>query len=224
MPTTHADALTARLREVVSVVQARSAVLERLIGRIDVDCTSQEEFEADCLSSAFLAFVMVGGDGDHPDMFDWQGRRDEVIELTRLELRRVIRGRNTRYHDHRLRRGRRQTLNQVHRWTSWQFEHTPPGKVRPSQMHNVGITFETPQETDLTRRQFLDLEQELRLLLRPKDFHLLRLHYVSGVAQRKIADQLDVDENLVNQWLSRARRRARKALSGRWQMLLSEAA
>jgi DNA-directed RNA polymerase specialized sigma24 family protein len=152
-------------------------------------------------SSAFLAFVDLGGDVKKPMEFAWEAREAEMVKSATAFLRRDLQEKGSESHDVFRRNTCRQdgSLNETARWDAWNPKN-----------------IEERAEREQVRDKLDQLLPELQQVLRPNDVQLLVWHYVEGKTWRDIVAINGGNKGTVCMGIMRAKRRAAKALGERW--------
>lgn len=90
-------ALLDQLGRMVSVLQRNCSHFRTARIARGGEAENSQDFRSLALSCAFLSFVEMGGDIDHPDAFDWETRWPELLNNTTRRLdRELTRGQSRR--------------------------------------------------------------------------------------------------------------------------------
>lgn len=191
---------TKRLQPARRKVSAKTGVCDR------------QEYADTALSSAFEAFVQLGGDPEHPDAFPWAEQEPALLDTTIRLLRDYLRN-GTGYADQQLRARPRTATPQTRVvWDSWKQPCRPSDlgadqEVRPScggtfsQLESerttrpigrsAGTFEDTAREQDraIDELALQDLAKELAQILTQEELTLVVRHHFEDVSLAQIAEE-----------------------------------
>ena len=214
------------LKQVATEARERSAEFARSAYRTNRQSLNKQEFKTISESSAFIAFITLGGNPDQPapiaDTESW-------IRETRQNIIHDYCGKGSSSWDFRARLRGRRTIRGVEglQWSTWTYF----GSDDHSQNDHI---CDTHQEAELRDKLSQEgLLEELTQILAPHEFYLFVEHYLKGRSMRDLGAELAGREltpkesqqakQRVNSILHRGRVRAAKQLGSRWKALAAEA-
>lgn len=159
-------------------------------------------YAEDALSSTYLAYVQCGGDPDRPDQFNWAS--PDLFETAITEFRTLLRGRGSSVREHQFYLAQR---------------------ITPDRIMTISSDVLSPLDEVIESEQQLDqLVPDLEQHLGAYDAQLLQDVYVTNVPRKVVATRAkrrrlsggQTKVMAVHKAISRARQRARQALSDRW--------
>lgn len=231
--------LMAELVDVATLARRKTASIARTVYGALGEHVDRDEFRQYSETAAFLAYVDLGGDADHPETFHWADRHKELLRRTQHHLRRLLRATDKNDYEERNRARHRPERASVDEfcWDAWRqavYLTIPKSGDRDPDTavsHQVGLSDTTEQERLIRSTMLQELGVALADVLSNEDLELLRQHYFEGKSQRELAALIAkhrserailAAENVINKRMSRARQRARERLANHWRKLLEE--
>jgi len=238
-------ALLSRLASIAKQARIETRALAHEVYSNVGETVNPREFQQTSETSAFLAFVALGGDRDRWERFEWLARADELLDATIANIEDDLAGPDSQYWDYRARFRRRneRAVLKTFRWSQWDSA----GGVAPDEGFGTrsvnGIVFDwcdhaTQQEQDYRMIELEALENALADVLTPYETYLMIEHYMYDRQYKDLAAELvsqtpELQEdpnghykamNRIASTLHRARERAADRLDDHWSKLLQDAA
>jgi DNA-directed RNA polymerase specialized sigma24 family protein len=235
VPTASSSAfLINALAPIATIARRKTASIARTVYASFGEHVNRDEFKIFSETSAFLAYLDLGGTADKPELFAWDQQQRELLRGTQHHLRKLLRATDMNDYEERNRsrcRPERASVDEF-RWDAWRQAASDTSNVdRPRGSSNNAQSHDAEQERAMHEEELQELGKVLAQVLSADDLDLITQHYFEGKTQREIAAamatggserELLAAENLVNKRMSRARERARKRLADHWRRVLTE--